>query len=76
MKREHEVLPRDRAEIEASVLATATQRLTEFAAKKGASKVIVEIRAILGDPFPAKNVMDFQPALSPNGSTARRRRPL
>ncbi|HEV8717019.1 MAG TPA: universal stress protein [Candidatus Binatia bacterium] len=48
-----DVLPMERAEIEASVLATATQRLTEFATKKGTSKVIVETRALLGDPFSA-----------------------
>jgi universal stress protein A len=46
-----DVLPMDRADIEASLLATATQRLTEFATKKGTSKVSVEIRALLGDPF-------------------------
>jgi nucleotide-binding universal stress UspA family protein len=46
-----DVLPVDRTAIEAQVRATATQRLMEFAAKKGTSGVVVETRAILGDPF-------------------------
>jgi universal stress protein A len=47
-----DVFPVDRAKIEAYVIANAGQRLTEFAAKKGTSRVVVEIRTLLGDPFP------------------------
>jgi len=48
-----EVGPSDRVEIEAAVLATATQRLTEFATQQRTGKVSVAIRALLGDPFSA-----------------------
>jgi nucleotide-binding universal stress UspA family protein len=41
----------DLAKMEAEVLADAEKRLNEFTAKKGASSVTVNIKAITGDPF-------------------------
>jgi universal stress protein A len=41
----------DLAKLEAEMIADAEKRLTEFAAKKGASTVTVDTRAVMGDPF-------------------------
>ncbi len=41
----------DLAKMEEEIIADAEKRLGEFVAKKGASTVAVEIRAVLGDPF-------------------------
>ena len=41
----------DLAKMEDEIIADAEKRLQEFAAKKGASPVAVETRAVPGDPF-------------------------
>ncbi len=41
----------DLKKMEDEILADAEKRLQEFVAKKGASPVVVEMRAMTGDPF-------------------------
>ncbi|HXG18664.1 MAG TPA: universal stress protein [Methylomirabilota bacterium] len=41
----------DLKKMEEEILADAEKRLGEFAAKKGSSSVVVETRAVTGDPF-------------------------
>jgi universal stress protein A len=41
----------DLAKMEAEIIADAQKKLQEFVAKKGASPVPVETRAVMGDPF-------------------------
>jgi nucleotide-binding universal stress UspA family protein len=41
----------DLAKMEQEIVADAEKRLQEFVAKKGASTVTVDTRAVLGDPF-------------------------
>ena len=41
----------DLAKMEAEIIADAEKKLQEFIAQKGTSPVVVETRAVLGDPF-------------------------